>query len=39
MLRDEADTFFVNSVHLFAVVWHDYNVKAMLHETIRNDDF
>ena len=39
MLRDEGDTFFVHSVHLFAVVLHYYNVKAMLHETIRNDDF
>ena len=39
MLRDEGDTFFVHSVHLFGVVLHYYNVKAMLHETIHNDDF
>ena len=39
MLRDEGDTFFVHCVHLFAVVLNDHNVKAMLHETIRNDDF
>ena len=32
-------TSFVHSVHFFAVVLHDYNVKAMLHKTIRNDDF
>ena len=39
MLRDEGGTFFVHSVHLFGVVLHYYNVKAMLHETIHNDDF
>ena len=26
-------------VHFFAIVLHDYNVKVMLHETIRNEDF
>ena len=29
-------TFFV---HFLAVVLHDYNVKVMLHGTIRNVDF